>query len=346
MIKKKMNDKPKILLTGASGTVGYEVLKQLYQLREKYNITVFGTRSKRSLKSLSPFKDGIEIVYGDISNFNDVKNVCANKDYVIHLAAIIPPLADENPELAHKVNTIGTENLIRNLEQLSPNAFFLYSSSISVYGDRLENPMIKVGDPLIPSEGDEYAKTKIKAEEIIRSSKLDWSIFRLTAIMGNHKVSKLMFHMPLETSIEIASPKDTARAFILAIENKFPISKKIFNLGGGESCRTTYKELLAGTFAIFGLGKLNFPEKTFAEKNFHCGFYEDGDELDNILHFRNDSLEEYYNAEKQKVPAWRKGLTYIVKKPVKSFLLNKSEPYNAFITNDTKIMQRYFKVIP
>lgn len=337
-----MKSKTRILLTGASGTVGYEVLKQLYRQHDKFEITVFGTRSKRSLKNLSPFKDKIKIVYGDLSKSDDVKNACSDKDFVIHLAAIIPPLADEKPELAFKVNTNGTENLVRNLELLSPKAFFLYSSSVSVYGDRLKTPMINVGDSLIPSKGDEYAKTKIKAEEIICSSKLDWSIFRLTAIMGNHKVSKLMFHMPLETSMEIATPEDTARAFVLAVENELQISKTIFNLSGGESCRTTYKELLSASFQIFGLGKLDFPEKTFAKKNFHCGFYADGDDLENILHFRKDTLQDYYRIEKMKVPAWKKGLTYIVKKPVKWYLLKISEPYEAFTKNDTKMIQRYF----
>jgi nucleoside-diphosphate-sugar epimerase len=338
-----MKNRPKILLTGASGSIGYEVLKQLHQQSHKFDITVLGTTSKRSFKKLSSFKEGIAIVYGDIANNNDVKKVCANMDFVIHLAAIIPPLADENPELALKVNTIGTENLIRNLEQLSPDAFLIYSSSISVYGDRLENPLIKVEDPLIPSERDKYAKTKIKAEHIICSSKLDWSIFRLTAIMGNHKVSKLMFHMPLATSIEIATPEDTARALVLAIEKRFGISKKIFNLGGGINCRTTYEELLTHMFEIFGLGKLNFPNKAFAEKNFHCGFYEDGDDLENILHFRNDTMESYYIREKLKIPIWRKGLTSIFKNQIKNLLLKKSEPYEAFINDDSIERQHYFK---
>ena len=337
-----MNNKTRILLTGASGTVGYEVLKQLCKQHDKFEITVFGTQSKRSLKNLSPYKDQIEIVYGDLSKSDDVKKACSNIDFVIHLAAIIPPLADEKPELAFKVNTTGTENLVRNLELLSPKAFFLYSSSVSVYGDRLKTPMINVGDPLLPSEGDEYALTKIEAEDIVRNSKLDWSIFRLTAIMGNHEVSKLMFHMPLETSMEIATPRDTARACVLAVNNQAQISKKVFNLAGGESCRTTYQEFLTRSFEIFGLGKPDFPDKTFAEKNFHCGFYEDGDELENILHFRRDSLEDYFKMEKEKVPAWKKGMTYIVNKPVKWYLLKISEPYKAFNTNDTKMIQRYF----
>ena len=161
--------------------------------------------------------------------------------------------------------------------------------------------------------------------------------------MGNHKVSKLMFHMPLATSIEIATPEDTARALVLAIEKRFGISKKIFNLGGGINCRTTYEELLTHMFEIFGLGKLNFPNKAFAEKNFHCGFYEDGDDLENILHFRNDTMESYYIREKLKIPIWRKGLTSIFKNQIKNLLLKKSEPYEAFINDDSIERQHYFK---
>ncbi|MDQ7917978.1 hypothetical protein RBU60_10355 [Mesonia sp. MT50] len=42
---------------------------------------------------------------------------------VIHLAAIIPLLADDSPKLAQKVNTEGTRNLVQLLEQQSPHCF-------------------------------------------------------------------------------------------------------------------------------------------------------------------------------------------------------------------------------
>jgi nucleoside-diphosphate-sugar epimerase len=337
-----MINKPRILLTGASGTVGHEVFKQLYQKKDKFDLTVFDIACKKTIKKLSPFKKGIEIVYGDISNYGDIREVCSNKDYVIHLAAIIPPLADDNPELALSVNTKGTENLIRNLEQLSPDAFFMYSSSISVYGDRLENPQIKVGDHLMASEGDEYAKTKIAAEKIVCESKLDWTIFRLTAIMGNHSDTKLMFHMPLKTSMEIATPEDTGRAFVHAIDNKEAILKRIYNLGGGKNCRSTYEDFLSRSYDLFGLGKLDFPNKAFAEKNFHCGFYADGDDLENILLFRRDNLDDYFKIVEQSVPVGRKFITSLFKKQIKQGFLKQSEPYQAFLTKDLKMMKRYF----
>ena len=337
-----METRKKILLTGASGTVGYEVLKQLCEIKNKYEVTVFDIKSRKTIKKFKPFNKEINIVYGNLNNNDDLIKVCYDKDVVIHLAAIIPPLADEKPELSHQVNVLGTENLINLLELHSPNAFFLYSSSISVYGDRLHNPMITIQDTINPSEGDEYAKTKILAENIIQNCKLDWSIFRLTAIMGGHKISKLMFHQPLKTSLEIASPEDTARAFANAMDKQEQLSKKIFNLGGGENCRIIYDDFLSNSFKIFGLGKLDFLPKTFAEKNFHCGFYEDGYVLDNILNFRKDTLTNYFENEKSKVSLFKKAIISIFNKPIKKYLQRQSEPLAAYVDQDMKMIQHYF----
>ena len=338
-----MKTRKKILLTGASGTVGYEVLKQLCEVLNKYDVTVFDVKSAKTIKKFKPFKNDIHIVYGDISNEDDLTKACFDKDAVIHLAAIIPPLADENPELSYEVNVYGTERLIRLLEKHSPNAFFLYSSSISVYGDRLNNPMITINDYLNTSKGDEYGKTKILAENSIQNCKLDWTIFRLTAIMGGHKISKLMFHQPLKTSLEIASPADTARAFINAIDKQEQLSKKIFNLGGGENCRIMYEEFLSRSFKIFGLGKLDFPPKTFAEKNFHCGYYEDGYLLDNILNFRKDTISDYFENQKSNVSFFKKMIVSIFHRPIKKYLQRQSEPLAAYVKQDTKLIQRYLR---
>lgn len=338
-----MDKRKRVLLTGASGTVGYEVLKQLVDLEGKYVVTAYDVGTSKSKKKLSPFRDTVRIIYGDISRQENLDKITTDQDVIIHLAAIIPPLADDLPELAHKVNVEGTRKLIEALEKNSPESFFLYSSSISVYGDRLKTPMISVSDPLIPSEGDAYAKTKIEAERIVENSKLDWSIFRLAAIMGGHKISKLMFEQPLDTSLEIATPEDTGRAFVKAIEKQERLSKQIFNLGGGSSCRISYKDFLINSFHIYGLGKLDFPKKAFAEKNFHCGYYEDGNELARILHFRNDTLADYFDKEIKKVSSLQKGITAIFKQPIKYFLLKKSEPYAAFKKNNEILKQHFFK---
>ena len=338
-----MEKRKRVLLTGASGSVGFEVLKQLCG-DERYDVIALGNHSRRSKKKLPGFCNKAEIVFGDITNINDVEKVSRDIDAAIHLAAVIPPKADEETDLAYRVNVTGTENLIKSLEKYSPNAFIIHSSSIAIYGDRIKNPYIKVGDPLQPSLGDEYAKTKIAGEEIVKKSKLDWTIFRLTAIMGGHKISKLMFHMPLDTPMEIATLPDTARAMIKAIEKRDELKGRIFNLSGGAKCRISYKDFLKRSFELFGLGEVDFPDKTFAERNFHCGYYADGDELEKILHFRQDDLESYFEQEKKKIPLWKNSAASIFRKPVKLYLRLQSEPYWAYKKKDKEMIERFFGI--
>jgi nucleoside-diphosphate-sugar epimerase len=246
--------------------------------------------------------------------------------------------------LAENVKVTGTRNLIECTEALSPKAFIIYSSSISVYGDRIDNPWIETSDKLITSARDEYARTKIEAEKIIINSKIEWTIFRLTAIMGinNHKPSPLMFHMPLETPMEIATPQDTGRAFVNALKHLDTLNKNIYNLSGGEKCRISYSDFLSRSFEIFGLGPLDFQNNTFARKNFHCGYYKDGDVLNDILDFRRDSIEDYFNNLKKSIPPAKKIAATIFRNIIKLNLERQSEPLTAIKTDNKADIQHYF----
>ena len=334
----------RILLTGGSGTVGREVLGQLCELPERHEITVFDMKSRSTVSFFRKFGNRIKTVYGNISVREEVSKVCDNKDLVIHLAAIIPPLADKEPLLAEAVNVRGTFNLAECTREQSPDAFFLYSSSISVYGDRCWNPWINVTDSLVPSDRDEYARTKIKAEEVVRKSGLKFSIFRLTAIMGinNHKPSALMFHMPLTSKLEIATPADTGRAFANAVNKLDILNGKIYNLSGGETCRISYADFIERSFRIFGLGKADFREKSFAERNFHCGFYEDGDILNEILDFRRDSIDDYFIMVQKGISPVKKILTVLFRRMIKYNLQKKSEPFAAAESGNKEDISHYF----
>ncbi|MDG2153310.1 MAG: NAD(P)-dependent oxidoreductase, partial [Crocinitomicaceae bacterium] len=175
--------KKQILLTGATGTVGKEALNQLCKHPE-YEISVMCRASSKNKKTLQPYLNQIKLIHIDLSDQKEMEKLEGEFDAAIHLAAVIPPLADEQPELTHKVNFTGTKNLIERLEIISPDCFFMFSSSIAVYGDRLLTPDISVNDTLPDHEEDAYAQSKLDTEPAIMSSKLDWTIFRLTAIMG------------------------------------------------------------------------------------------------------------------------------------------------------------------
>lgn len=334
--------KIKVLLTGASGTVGSEALKML-ALDSRFSVTVFDLRTIKNILFYKKFKN-IKVVYGDIRIPRTLEPAVENIDVVIHAAAVIPPLADKKPHLAYQVNVGGTQNLLAAVQKKSPQAFFIYTSSVSVYGDRVKNPFIKVLDPLQPSEHDYYAETKIESEKAIQKSGLSWTIFRLTAIMGfrNHKISGLMFEMPLETSMEIATPKDTARALVNACFAQEELKNNIFNLAGGRDCRISYREFLTQAFKVYGLGKFDLPEESFAQKNFHCGYYADGDVLEKILHFQQDTIPYYFTQLSKEMPAWQFWAASAFKNIVKPVLLWQSLPYKGYKKKDPELIKRFF----
>ena len=334
----------KVLLTGGSGEVGRHLLELLYK-DSRVSLVTFD-RDISSLRRWYRQKAaGARLHFGDLSQKETLPSL-HGIDAVIHLAALIPPYADQHPDEAYRVNVEGTANLLNRLQEDSPGAFFIYSSSISVYGDRMIDPEICVGDLLKPSFGDAYALTKIQAEEVLEGSTLDWTTLRLTAVMGglNHRPSGLLFHMPLDTSLEIISPEDAARAFHSALYQRESLRGRTYNLGGGGDCRISYRDFLDRSFVAIGLGKPNFPETAFAERNFHCGYYADGDALEAILHFRQDNLEDYLANLKASVSPLRYRLTKLVRRQILRRLLKASEPYRAWKTRDRALMYRFFNV--
>ena len=336
-----MSDKLKILLTGASGTIGREVLYRLLQ-NPDYELFVFDKSVPETILFYFPYRRRIRLIYGDLANASDVRSLHQKFDVVIHLAAVLSPKADRDPALAQRINVDGTNILINHLQTTSPNAFFLYSSCISVYGDRLKNPYIRVEDSVSPCENDVYAQSKAKAEELVRNSGLHWSVFRITAILKRHKLSRFIFHMPLDTRIETCSPGDVAQSFVNAIDHQKELAGKVFNLGGGEHCRITYRDFLNKLFHVAGLGAPSFPPRAFATQNYHCGFYADGDVLNDILRFRNDDLNACLEEVKKRFTPFDRFVLGFLKHTVKANLLRSSTPYWAYITANSRLVEYYF----
>jgi len=336
-----MSAKPKILLTGASGSIGREVMRRLLE-KQNYELVVFDKRSLETVLFYRPYRKRIRLIYGDLTNHADVSSLNEHFDIVIHLAALLSPKADRHPELAEQINVTATKVLIKQLETTSPNAFFLYSSCISVYGDRLSNPYIAVSDPVVPCENDFYAQSKAQAELAVQYSGLGWSVFRITAILKRHKLSRFMFHMPLDTRIETCSPGDAAQAFVNAIDHQQELKGKVFNLGGGEHCRITYRDFLNRLFQVAGLGAPSFPPRAFATQNYHCGFYADSDVLNNILFFRSDDLNACMEEIQKRFTPINRCLMRFLQHTIKANLLRRSTPYWAYITANKRLVEYYF----
>jgi len=334
----------KILITGISGNIGIELLQQLKTTNQLDGISVFVRDSKKNRKLLASYSNLISIFWGDMMDRSSLIPACTNQEVVIHLAGLIPPAFHENDARSFNINVEGTRNIISTLEEHAPNAFLVFSSSVAVYGDRLKTCEIRVGDSLDPEQIDQYGRAKIQTEADIQNSTLNWTILRLSAIMGvgNHKVSGIIFHVPLDTAMEICTIRDTARAFLNAPDHLEQLNQKIFNLGGGSECRISYHGFLSRAFTSFGMGKLNFPEYTFARCNFHCGHYMDGDDLETILHFQSDNMDSYFERFHAGVHPLQRFFTRPFAGIAKWYLRTLSEPYKAFKSQNKEEMIRYF----
>jgi nucleoside-diphosphate-sugar epimerase len=318
------------LLTGPFGNVGLSTLKEL--LKRKYDVRVFDIKNKKNRRISNKFKHQVEIIWGDIKNPKDVEKAVSGCDVILHVAAIIPPLADRYPKLAEAVNVGGTSNIIKAMENQPQKPKLIFTSSVAIYGDRLRNPLIKTTDPLTPNHHDEYAKQKVRCEEIVRKSGLEWVICRLTYIVSLNKLQMdpLMFEMPLDTCIEICDTKDVGLALTNAIESE-EIWGETLHISGGERCRITYREYLNEMLDIFGIGNNVLPEEAFSTNGFHCGFMTT-DKSQALLNYQRHTIDDYFFEVRKKV-AFTRFWTMMVRPFARKYLLKKSKYYKEYLNN-------------
>jgi nucleoside-diphosphate-sugar epimerase len=67
-------------------------------------------------------------MFGDIQDFETMKEAVIQSESVIHLAAIIPPLSKKNRELKMNVNYQSVINLIKAINETIRKTLLLFSS--------------------------------------------------------------------------------------------------------------------------------------------------------------------------------------------------------------------------
>jgi len=328
-----------ILLTGASGSMGGEAFLELQRRSATLNTRLLLRPSKVNKKNFARFdgRDGVEIVWGDLTDAGDALRAVEGVDAVLHPAAMISPAADRAPEMARRINVGGTVNLIEGIKAQpggAENIPLVYVGSVAQYGDRLPpHEWINVGDPLKPSLHDYYALTKMEAETaVIESGLRYWASLRQTFIAIPNPLSLLdpiLFHQPLDQRIELITSRDAGYGLVQAIDAPESFWRRVYNMSGGPSCRVTYYDYMDRVFSMLGLGKPEqiFDRNWFALKNFHCGYYQDSHELDAYTgHFR-DSLEDQLDQLNDSFPGWmRLGGALCPKVFIKLYMKRMAEP--------------------
>ena len=320
----------KVLLTGAFGNVGQNTLRQL--IMRDHDVTCFDLPNHSNKKIFAKLsrKLRFKMIWGNILNKEDVDKAVDQKECIIHLAAIIPPLSDQNPELARRVNVEGTKNLIDAAKALSNKPRFILASSASVHGVTMHlKPPVEPDNPLNPS--DNYSRAKVECEKTLRKSELPWLILRLAAVSVEKipsNIDKILFEMPLDQRIEFVSSIDCGIAFANAVTIKE--LNKIFLIGGGVGCQLLERDFLKGLFDAYGLKML--PDEAFkvAKKKEDWLYIDwmDTKESQEVLQFQTETFQQFENRVKHKFRMRRLGIK-IISPLAKLFLLRMSPYYKS-----------------
>lgn len=100
-----------IAVTGASGSIGKTAVPFLLNNKEHTcRLLLRDSKPNRKLvaKLKNRYSQNVEVIFGDVSDPVCCRKLVEDTDFVLHLAAVIPPKADHDEAVAWKTNLNGT----------------------------------------------------------------------------------------------------------------------------------------------------------------------------------------------------------------------------------------------
>ena len=314
-----------ILITGAFGNIGSSTTENIIAKNEAdLKITCFDVKNEINLKKSLKFESKVETIWGDLRNYEDVKNAVRGKDIIIHLAFILPPLSEVKPDFAYAVNIGGTKNILDALKEQNSKAKLVFASSVSVYGPSLSGQSPRnASDPVAAT--DNYTSHKLECERLIKESGREWVITRFAVVpplaIGS-KFDPLLFEIPLDARIEFVHTRDVGLA-LANILRCGSCAGKILLIGGGKKCRIYQKEFISRFLETVGIGMLR--EDAFSKKPYYTNWM-DTDESQRLLHYQTRTFDDYL-AEIKKTMGFKRYITSIFSPIIRRSLLSKSRYY-------------------
>ncbi len=147
------------LVTGGAGFIGSHITERL--LADGHRVRILDNFSTGKHENIPPSTD-VEVIEGDVGNYDTVRDAMEQVDIVFHEAAIASvPETVGNPLASERVNYRGTLNILEAARHTNVKRV-MFACSAAVYGDLPELPKQETMPvkPLSP-----YAVDKLSSEQ-------------------------------------------------------------------------------------------------------------------------------------------------------------------------------------
>ncbi len=213
-----------ILVTGAAGSIGTELVKQLLRLDPKV-IRCLDINETELFYLEQRFRsDKLRIFIGDIRDEKRLELALENVDIIFHAAALKHvPLCENNPFEAIKTNIVGTQNLIQVARAANVKKI------ITISTDKAINPTNVMGATKLLAE-----RLTIAANLYIGDRNISYSTVRFGNVLGSRgSILPLLFNQIRDGGpVTLTDPKMTR--YIMRIDDavKLVLKAAILSKGG------------------------------------------------------------------------------------------------------------------
>ena len=249
----------KVFLTGATGYVGRQIVRDLVKIGH----SVFALVRKGSEEKLpDEVKGKITIISGDIHASDSYRASLRECEVVINLPGLLKEFPGEGITF-EGVHYLATKSLVDAAKGAGATRFIQMSALGVREGAR----------PI-------YQETKFRAEEYLIASGLRWTIFRPSLMFGNEKegftnfmtvVRDLLMMAPIVVPVlgdgkyrlQPVAVRNVSEGFVKALTTESSIAKR-YDVAGPD--RYTYNELLDMVSYVTGEYKVKIHQPMFAMK--------------------------------------------------------------------------------
>jgi len=235
-----VSENTKIIVTGASGFLGSEIVSQL----QKVDCRIVAITGKKSLLNFGNNSNITKTISTDISDYKILEEIAdiETADILIHCAGLAHQFREVSREEFWEINVKGTENICRLAFKLGVKKIVLISA-VAVYGQAGKT---LIDESFVCQPKGDYAESKRQAEiesiDFCKENKINLIILRPSTIIGEGDKgntarlittiykNKFIWIGNGENKKSLIYKKDVAKAVISILSKKKKSAIEIFNV--------------------------------------------------------------------------------------------------------------------